>query len=1600
MREKLTIEEFRRFKEEFKKLINESSSFYDEHKDDENFDSNAFEQEITNRYLDLQNRLISYDLSLIPFEEWKDLDIVGDKDHVVDMSNTHANLDFNIIYNQSFINCKGCNVRNIQRKYLLLDENLFDREVVLSNPSLFIPELSNNEVRNKILNHDLTMEDLFLLEPSEIEILKTKDLSLAFDYRLNSFIDDIGLNRAIDLYRYSIDDFNYVSQFSSGQLSGYYYSEPDKRQEYINKIRECSIENIRKEANDFYRKAIFDDRYSSFFISDFSEEFKRENPDLFLLDESIPDDLRQRYYNKNLTIDDLLDNIQLFKEIPFARFMDYSKGYKDLLQVVVSTFGYKHSYEFISAYPDLFEYLAKGGFETLFVNYVNNNSFEVDPLSEQDLTDAFKTYLNNFFNANPKLATKEQLLLYKPEYHNLEANQKRLVDFLGLDNIKKFEMETEFFSHKNNHYYRTLDMLDATSAIIQMHGIDTLKNNGIDFKDGTLSYEEFKDVFAKLLDYMRKHNVFTDYENYGWMRGEFRDKHSEIFMSLDAPSKMIEDFYKNRINPEYIRQNREAIPYLIDKNLFNTIRVDMKLVTPIDDYNSNEEDFVKWYLERFGNEKFLDLCVKYGNVLNDLRIVKLDHEPTEEEINHELMNAIYNRIVNGSVKNYGHLSEIPEFVNNYPDLFIDFDQIHFSSEEEKSQFIKDFYSKGLSFDDIRKYSELQELLRDKNLGVIFESGTKLIYRQSTPKTEMDLLKFVGNENFLELCRRYGNCLKNSSVYLASFYDFNNGTFDFDELAQKIEEYITTNILAGDMNYSDETIPDFLRKSHPELLLSEDAPEDLKKYFYKYGSNYIFTFEELSKHKDWVPYLKGKAVKTALCRNSYLKRDILEYFNVFGEEKALKLGFSRGNTVGEMIRAHKVGLMKSWYDKTGGKFVPDYIVMLNFDINEVDKFLSSGVNWSNLMKIKEFANNPDGRDAMLKLAYSFGAFDQDQRGYKKLIDLLTGIPRTIKAEQGYIIKKLTNHTDFLANREELFKKGLSPKEIYNQIHMSILSRSKEDIDDTEKSKIANLFQALDAENVNIDFSKDIFTQLYRANEDGSYTLIINPQNYPKTASAIRDILSEYREIPILTSEAAHHYMGGFRLQYDPDFREFFLANYQTIMANADYLQKLPAIQHRFKEIKTIYSNVALTVDLAISFVDTNKYENISVGSEGVAKAASIQNYSQSDFEKIQRIYNYGRQRVFSSIPRIKSDRMELSSGTFTYEILRLDDARAMSIGFESDCCQRLGEPAELCMEHSMVDKNGRVFVIKDELGNIVAQSWVWRNKDVLCFDNIEIPSKAFDRSAKEHPEVSRKGFTDEIYGLYKRAAHDLIEADEKAYRKLLEEGKITREQYDGLRLGKITVGLGYNDIASSLKQNATLDTGALSRPLPFTEPVKLSRGLYTSDSTTQYILEEREDRTEVDAETLSIHGDESLIYTDDNFNQTDLLSLQRLEIETNGGYKTRTGGTNTKQLVSEIASNYGLDGSQTRIVMNPNFAIIYEENGDFIKLADLFYKTKLYDENGELDIENAVLLQIRRALDQIKGNKKVFLMNLDEEQKSMYERAMGLTSEIDKERGLM
>ena len=403
-----------------------------------------------------------------------------------------------------------------------------------------------------------------------------------------------------------------------------------------------------------------------------------------------------------------------------------------------------------------------------------------------------------------------------------------------------------------------------------------------------------------------------------------------------------------------------------------------------------------------------------------------------------------------------------------------------------------------------------------------------------------------------------------------------------------------------------------------------------------------------------------------------------------------------------------------------------------------------------------------------------------------------------------------------------------------------------------------------------------------------------------------------------------------------------------------------------------------------FVKSNFFEKVQTGNEKLAETVQNAGYSQEDFEVLQEIYNCGKIRVFSSIPRIEN-----VFNDYSYEITRLDDPLPVVIGKLTDCCQELDNMAETVMEHSMVDKHGRIFEIKDKFGNIVAQSWVWRNQNVLCFDNIEIPDKAFTRASREG--IDEQKFTDTIYEIYRRAANEMIEKDKIIYKELLEMGKISIEEYEALKLAKVTVGLGYNDIAESLKRNAKEDKGEVATPLEFKPPIELSHGLYTSDSKTQYIISGDENVPKSNVETFAVYADDFVIYDDSNMTEVNQEILQQLEYATNKDNDyLKTEVYDKRAIVSEIGDNYYLEPESTRIIMNVNFAIIYEESEEEIVIADILHNSLT---------EPFVFLQIRMAIEQLKATgKKINTDDLEEEKKAIYTQIMNLDEEIDVERG--
>ena len=1612
MIEKLSLEDFRKIKEELFILVKNFEQEIDENLYNKDYDENLKEQEFENKYFKMQSKLLAYDLSDIPFEEWEGIEIYSDDNSIADFSNTHANIDFSLINLDNYFvagSFKGCNIRNLKNLGYMIHEKNFDNITIQNNSSLFLSSIFSQDFKDKYYNSRLNIEDLSQLSSEQLLELKKKNvINHLDDEDRESFIKNlitrmIGIDKSIELYNYSKKDYNYVLDIIKlvDKEIPITKFEPllDNLETFIkNQIVNSDIKDIKTRFNSYLREFITKSKFSHIVLENIPKDIIIENRDLFLIDESIDEDLKRKYYHRKLRLQDLLYNLDLFDKFPIENFLDNSSSNR----IIIKELGYGNLVKLMKKHYDVFKHIIDNNFIYDFSMYLSRHS---NYSIERKFILAVKMYYNSgFIGTKPnwlksmnfnfvgKLLSTGDLMKYDDKTLIEDVDQQKVINVFGIENLKKLEEETKIFSssHLDFDIFKILsETVDSKYRNINL----TNRTDDLDFKLGLLPYEEFRSKFAEYLEILRTNNMFTEYDNYDFIEGNFRNDYPEIFIDKNVPQELKIAFYSNEITPKLLFKNKEYIAYLVDKNLFNILTLHMRLIKTSNSGTVRAFNFIEKYIEIFGNEKTLNLISKYGDILEDIEINYNVWEQSgkndEELIDKLVKDAIYKKIKFGSY-DYRYLKDVQDFTSYHPEIFVDFEALKNISDFEREDLETRYYTKRLVYDDIKDNPELIELLKNKDLDLCFHRYGKPSFFQDK-KTgnikcikELDLISLYGNEKFLKLCQKYGRYLNDMAYELfakkyINLYLNETKELSFGEIDKKIEEIITDKCLKGKIDY-DEDAPEFLKKEHPELFLSEDTPLDLKLKFYCRNLDFtFFDLKELYMNKTYRHYLEGKKISVALLRNK-AKREKIEYFlKAFGEDAALKLGRNKCKTVTQMLNIHDIDLMKKWYDKTGNKFIPDYVVMRNIPFEESDKFLSNGFNWSKLMKLEEFSNDYESRDAMLKLAYSFGVFDGDKRGFNKVYELLTKIPKELDELTYYQINDITLKEFFNVKEENCNIDYFI--NYYNTVMKNLddLDFAREGI---SKNNLLNLLTAIKNENFDLDYSKGLISQIYRRNADNTYTLIINQQRYPKTIKAIREFLINSDIDTILTPHLIHQLFGGFKLEYNPEFREFFLNNLDEILSNSDYQTYIGAIQKKFKNIKIANSNRKLTLDLAISYVQENKYEDVEDGNESVAEISSVAGYDQEDFETLQKIYNYGKQRVFSSIPRIEN-----KTNKYNYEILRLDDPLALAIGTLTDCCQEIGNVAESCMEHSMVDKNGRVFVIRDKEGNIVSQSWVWRNGNVLCFDNIEVPNKAFDRID------NRNKLAQEIYEIYKKAAEELIEKDEKAYKKLFDEGKITQVEYEGLKLKKVTVGIGYNDIAEVLKKNSKKDH-TIIRPREFLSRVDLDNNLYTSDSKTQYILKDEEKQMSLSGQPYQVHNDLYKIYDDTNFTKKELIRLGNLEM-LQDGYSEILDIEAEENLVSNIADLYELNKDKTKIIMNPNFAIIYEENDDIINIVDLFYNLKA----GDMNIDDVVIMKLRLAIEQIKGNKEIDVSNLEENQKSVYNKAINLDKEMDIEKGI-
>lgn len=312
-----------------------------------------------------------------------------------------------------------------------------------------------------------------------------------------------------------------------------------------------------------------------------------------------------------------------------------------------------------------------------------------------------------------------------------------------------------------------------------------------------------------------------------------------------------------------------------------------------------------------------------------------------------------------------------------------------------------------------------------------------------------------------------------------------------------------------------------------------------------------------------------------------------------------------------------------------------------------------------------------------------------------------------------------------------------------------------------------------------------------------------------------------------------------------------------------------------------------------------------------------------------------------------------------------------------------------MKHSIKSKDGRIFVIRDSEKNIVAQSWVWRNQDVICFDNIEIPRKAYERYMI-NPQKKDESLTKEIITIYKKVARKFKEVEYLRYEELLKKGEITREQYEGLLLGKVTIGLGFNMIKSAMDADKELKRDEAPVQVKTDKSIGLEyihSDAYKTEG--QQIVYERKNRKKTKLENIYVYEDTIKEYNTDNIEVEILESIRRMLISR---------GEN--KYIDNKQDLVNIYGKNVKILSTPrmNFIYVKKENGT-IEIKDILTSPikKNLPEYKRAEAKQFLTRQVEKALKQIgANNKNTEIYQLEENSLELYKKAVSqLENEIAK-----
>lgn len=464
-----------------------------------------------------------------------------------------------------------------------------------------------------------------------------------------------------------------------------------------------------------------------------------------------------------------------------------------------------------------------------------------------------------------------------------------------------------------------------------------------------------------------------------------------------------------------------------------------------------------------------------------------------------------------------------------------------------------------------------------------------------------------------------------------------------------------------------------------------------------------------------------------------------------------------------------------FSKTRFVNLPSKEIFENLNIDLALKYKPKMVK--ELMSIPIFTKTEKTKKNIIDVISIFGLFEDDNQVYNRLrkIKELFSINTYMDSENFCLLNHLNMYFEEIKQLEYVLNDYAVIPDEYKEYLTRVMTKG-------------NL---LELKKINKRLGKkinDFFKENYVLKENLYYKLKSDIDD--NTLYKIYDEILKSRVNNQITIKSLNDIFDEMPKKYNIKISNFIIKNFKTILFNSECQKDLKNIVQRYDEIENFYlakgRNNFNFID-GLKYLSNYTFSNIKIGNYEFAKLVKNAGVvSQEKFEKYQDLYEKIKGKRESIIPRIKEDSIITINNNdykISIEILRKDDPFTMLVGEVkyTDCCQVFGDNAESSMLHACDD--GRIFccyMINDD-GNkeLLAQSWMWRCGNLICFDNIEFTSLS----------KSKKIYDSIIYNCYKMASQ-----------KIIEKGKCNNDKIEVIAIGCNHSGLNLKKYFSQEFEN--------------------------------------------------------------------------------------------------------------------------------------------------------------------------------------------------------